>query len=190
MSEGQGSVSYSRPPGGGSGGGGTVTGANNGASLNGTNVVLGNDLGDLAQPAILLNDRAIPMGGRKINLLEPGAQTGFISIDSGAAAMYNFFKGTDGQEPASLITIQGATGEFGNYFLTLDESFTNPDGQIDAVAQWGYNQDGVGANATGPMRLAGGQWKVIFRQVAGLNLKWSLHRSPSTEMPIGICRQI
>lgn len=43
------------------GGGGTVTGANNGASLSGANVVLGNDVGGVG--AVLLSDREIPTAG-------------------------------------------------------------------------------------------------------------------------------
>jgi hypothetical protein len=40
----------------------TVTGANEGTSLNGTNVVLGNDFGDPLQPALIDVDREIPYG--------------------------------------------------------------------------------------------------------------------------------
>lgn len=39
----------------------TVTAANNGTSLSGTTVVLGNDVADLTRPAQLLNNRVIPV---------------------------------------------------------------------------------------------------------------------------------
>jgi hypothetical protein len=151
MSEGQGSISFSglstnSGSSGGGGGGGTVTGANNGLSLNGTTVVLGNDLGDIASPAVLTNNRAIPLGGFGINFLEPGLDTGYFSIDSGGVALLNMYRGTLGLQLMEILTIQGKAGtnNAGNFWWTIDESYVAPDGQRDAVLQWGYNQDGVG----------------------------------------------
>lgn len=48
-------------------------------------------------------------------------------------------------------TVTG-TRPYGQFWHTLDQSFTNPDGQIDAVYQWGYNQNGNGStvNNNGP----------------------------------------
>jgi hypothetical protein len=130
-----------------SGGGSTVTGADNGTSLKGANVVLGNDLGDVAAPAVLLNNRAIPLGGFGITFSLPGLGTSFFSIDSGAAAMLNYYRGDNGINPAQIITIQGQVpggNPYGNFWVTLDESYIAPDGQRDAVLQWGYNQNGGG----------------------------------------------
>lgn len=49
-----------------------------------------------------------------------------------------------------IHTTQGdtATGTrpYGQFWHTLDQGFTNADGQIDAVYQWGYNQTGAGGN--------------------------------------------
>jgi hypothetical protein len=42
---------------------GSVNGAHNGVSMNGNNVVLGQDNGSTTGPAILLNDKFIPMMG-------------------------------------------------------------------------------------------------------------------------------
>jgi hypothetical protein len=47
----------------GSGGGGGVSGAFDGVSLNGANVVLGQTLGDGSNPAVLIDDREVPMDG-------------------------------------------------------------------------------------------------------------------------------
>lgn len=44
------------------GGGGTLTGALNGTSITGTNVVLGQDVGAVGNPAALTSNREIPMG--------------------------------------------------------------------------------------------------------------------------------
>src|SRR6185369_13418408 len=52
---------------GGGGGGGTVTGARDGVSLVGANVVLGQAFGTLSDPAKLLEDREIPLNGFNIS---------------------------------------------------------------------------------------------------------------------------
>jgi hypothetical protein len=62
MSNGQGSVTFSEPPGGGGGGGFPATGADNGLTIEGTDVVLGNAATDVTDPAALLNNRRIQMG--------------------------------------------------------------------------------------------------------------------------------
>lgn len=54
----------------GGGGGGSVTGANNGASLNGANVVLGNDTTGVSGAAKLLSNREIDMDGHELRLFE------------------------------------------------------------------------------------------------------------------------
>jgi hypothetical protein len=148
MAEGQGNITYGTTKGAGGGGGGiVVNGAKNGLSVAGGYIVLGNDAGDATIPAALINNRDIPMGGFYLNMYPGGLETNYFRIDSSALGMLNYYKGLSGQEPATLITIQGASpgsNPYGNFHLTLDESFTNPDGQIDAVMQCGYNQNGVG----------------------------------------------
>jgi hypothetical protein len=150
MSNGQGSITFSEPPGAGGGGGsGTVNAANNGLSLSSsTTVVLGQDVGAVGDPAALLSERVIPLAGYGIKFEEPGLDTGYLSIDTnGTIALLNMYKGTTGLQLLEITTIQGAApgvNPYGNFFWTLDESFMNADGQIDAVWQWGYNQDGTG----------------------------------------------
>lgn len=51
------------------GGGGTLTGATNGVSLSGTNVVLGQNVGQVGNPATLLSDREIPLNGNDLSIL-------------------------------------------------------------------------------------------------------------------------
>lgn len=154
MSQGQGNITFSgNSTNSGSGGGGAVSGANNGVSLNGTEVVLGNDRGDATIPAALLNNRSVPLQGFGILFDWEGGSSGstsFFQITSADQAMLEFYKGTAGQDPMEIITIQGqnpGSNPYGNFWITLDEAYTNPDGQIDAVLQWGYNQNGAG----GPM---------------------------------------
>jgi hypothetical protein len=149
MSVGQGNISFSEPPGSGGGGGGTVTAANNGLSLNGTTVVLGNDVGQSGDPAQFLSERQINMQGVGLQFLSGGLNTAFLRIGGEAASgILQLFKGATGQEPLQLKTIQGTTPppgiNAGDFWWTLDEGFTNTDGQIDAVWQWGYNQNGAG----------------------------------------------
>jgi hypothetical protein len=152
MAEGQGNITYGSTKGGGGGGGGTVTAANNGLSLNGTTVVWGNDLGDALQPAKLLNDREINLNAFSMEFDSGGILTSNMQISGvGAGGMLNFFKGLAGQNPIEILTVQGKAGtnNAGNFWVTLDESYVAPDGQRDAVLQWGYNQNGGGGTVIG-----------------------------------------
>lgn len=149
MAEGQGNITYGGVNASG-GGAGAITAADNGLSRTGTTVVLGNNRGDATIPAALLNNRSIPLQGFGILFDWEGAgsaSTSFFQITTEDTAMLEFYKGTAGQDPMEIITIQGqdpGSNPYGNFWITLDESFTNPDGQIDAVLQWGYNQNGAG----------------------------------------------
>jgi hypothetical protein len=149
MSQGQGSVSYQTPQKAGGSGSGTVSAADNGLSLSSpSTVVLGNDVGAAGQPAQLLSYREIDLGGFGIIFdWSTSLVTSLFEIDAGGVAMLEYYKGTAGKEPFELITVQGKNpglNPYGNFWATLDESLVNPDGQIDAVWQWGYNQDGTG----------------------------------------------
>lgn len=55
------------------GGGGTLTDATNGVSLSGTNVVLGQNIGQVGNPATLLSDREIPLNGNDLVINGDGA---------------------------------------------------------------------------------------------------------------------
>lgn len=66
----------------------TVTDANNGTSLNGTTVVLGNDVGGIL--ATLLSDREIPMDSFFIRLLSSTQQNGNLILSAGNIAAGNF----------------------------------------------------------------------------------------------------
>jgi hypothetical protein len=151
MSNGQGNISFSEPPGSGGGGGGgiVVNGARNGLTVDsGGFIVLGEDAGAAGQPGRLLSNREEAMNGFAIEFNQmPGLESNFFQINPATEAMLNYYKGANGQQPAEIITIQGqvpSANPYGNFWLTLDETFVNPDGQIDAVLQWGYNQSGVG----------------------------------------------
>lgn len=148
---GQGSVTYDFPVGSGGGGGGSVTGAFNGLSMNGTDAVLGQDTGQIGNPGELVTDRQIPLNGFQFQLAYDA--NSFLSFSPAVPCAISWFQGTGGQQFLEIITNQGANpapGQpFGNFFVTLDQSFVNPDGQDDCVLQWGYNQTGVG----GPRNL-------------------------------------
>jgi hypothetical protein len=153
MSNGQGNISFSEPPGssGGGGGGIDVAGARNGLTVDGSNfIVLGQDVGEAGALGSLLNPREVPLNGQSITFDQvPSLSTSFFKIDGAAAAMLNYYKGDAGEQPAQLITIQGQVpggNPYGNFWMTLDETFVNFDGQRDAVVQWGYNQSGTGGN--------------------------------------------
>lgn len=61
----------------------TVTGANNGVSLSGTDVVLGQDLGDPGLPAQLVSFREIPMNQNGIFLTDDATSPGIFVLLSG-----------------------------------------------------------------------------------------------------------
>jgi hypothetical protein len=87
MSQGQGSVSYNGPAA-AAGGGGAVAGARNGLSIDGiTDVVLGQDIGAIGNPAALLSDREIPMQQHVINfkMAAPPLQIFEIGDQNGGA---------------------------------------------------------------------------------------------------------
>lgn len=134
-----------------SSGSGVLTGADNGLSVStvtpGT-AVLGQDIGQAGNPAALLSEREVPMSGVGINFLSSGTGYARLSSVGGAEGILYLYKGSNGQQPAEIVTQQGQNpapgAPFGNFWVTLDETFVNPDGQDDAVLQWGYNQDGTG----------------------------------------------
>jgi hypothetical protein len=151
MSDGIGDISYNSRNNGGGGGAPpgfiNVAGAKNGLSVEaGGFIELGQHIGAIGNPAQLLNSREIPLNSLNLNLrYQDGA---VLSFDDEFRGMLLIDPGTNvSGVPIGLITIQGRTpgvNPFGNFWHTLDQSFTNPDGQTDAVYQWGYNQNGVG----------------------------------------------
>jgi len=64
-----------------SGGGGALTDANNGLSLNGTIVQLGQSIGAVGNPAVLLNNREIPLGGFQFSMISAGPLTNLFVSD-------------------------------------------------------------------------------------------------------------
>lgn len=91
--EGQGNIIYgSTTASAGGGGGVTIEAANNGLSLKadgpGFDVVLGNDFGDVTNPAKLLNVRAIPMDDFAIRFLLDQPDPAFIGLNDGEAPLF------------------------------------------------------------------------------------------------------
>jgi hypothetical protein len=118
MSTNQGSINVQQKRGASGGGGGTLTGANNGTSLDvgGTIVQLGQDVGAVGNPAILLNDREIPMGG--------------FSFQLGGNADKRFFV----DPTAGLYQFGDINAALNNMFLQINDTlFTCQLGDINQV---------------------------------------------------------
>jgi hypothetical protein len=154
---------------------GALTGAIDGLSVRGTDAVLGQDPGQAGDPGQLIDRREIPLNFQGLEFTGNGS--GVLSIEGNARAMLQYFRGLTGEQPAEVVTLQGqnpAPGDpFGNFWLTLDESFINPDGQRDAVLMWGYNQDGGG----GPVVLneAAIWWAMESHFQVMLNPQFEVH---------------
>lgn len=67
----------------------TVAGALNGVSLNGTDVVLGQDVGEPGDPAALANLREIPVGGFGVVFTAVGNGTALLANQSGLQFQYD-----------------------------------------------------------------------------------------------------
>jgi hypothetical protein len=142
--EGIGNINYGQPPGSGGGGGSTITGAQSGVSVVGTNVELGQLPSQFGAPGQLLRQTEIPLNGFNLFFAtQPGAR---LFIAPAGDAMLNFDQGTTTQQPITIFTRQGLNpapgAPFGNFQISIDQAFTNPDGQTDAVLSIGYNTDG------------------------------------------------
>ena len=88
----------------GSGGGG-VTGASNGLSLNGTDVVLGQDVGAVGNPAQLVNQREIPLNLFGLSIIDKVLSSQFVVDFANRAS-------------ASLIYNSNVLGTFAAYVLS------------------------------------------------------------------------
>jgi hypothetical protein len=97
----------------------TVAGANNGLSLNGTNAVLGQSLGQAGSPADLLSNREIPLNGFQLNLLQ----------DAGTAKGLNILGNVNNDFPGVVIQnsnagiLASSLLQFGNdagHFLNIE----------------------------------------------------------------------
>ena len=102
--------SFGFSSGGTGGGGGTVTAANNGLSLNGTTVVLGQDVGQAGDPAILLSEREVPTAGNALNLRGSVTANGTNSIRFIQGDITLFGDSAAGQAPGIIINDNAPTG--------------------------------------------------------------------------------
>lgn len=136
-------ISYTTPAGSFS----AISGANNGLSistLDGSKIVLGQDVGAAGNPAILLSDREIPMGGFSINFL--GSNGNFTlepdsSFFQGGPLSGNGYDMWIGQ-PNNFGTVYPGFGE-ADEFSTGWQRFNgvNPSTRPNVVGvMWGYNQ--------------------------------------------------
>jgi hypothetical protein len=122
---------------------GTLSGANNGleiSTIDATKIVLGQDVGEAGSPAALISNREIPLAGFDLNVLTQANSN--VTFSPGGTAVI-FDPTNTGVQPMEYLTIQGknpGSGTFGNFQLFwVDQTFTNPDGQIDASLIYGYN---------------------------------------------------
>lgn len=150
MSEGQGSISYGTQASNAGGGGGiVVAGARNGLTVDsGGFIVLGQDEGAAGDPGKLLNDRQVPMNGFALDFDQSATLRMTIEDGSLVGDQLSFLAASQSTStPISLFTNQGIEPlptTFGNFYLRLDQSFINTDGQADCVMSLGYNNNGVG----------------------------------------------
>jgi hypothetical protein len=120
-------------------------------------IVLGNDVGDVTQPAALLSNRELPLALFTLHLLGAvGAQAPFVSFEHA----------NNSDTFIELVTLQGAA--FGNYYLTLDETTINPDTQRDAVMHLGYNITGAGGRRNPAEPSVHDAWESHFDPGTGI----------------------
>jgi hypothetical protein len=156
MSEGQGSMSYQSPQTSGGGGGGTVTGAESGVSLVGTDVILGNNAADVGDPGELLWDTRIQMQAFDLLFAMHGVDDGILFNDpnDGNPSNYipsNWTSNPSGAQywsvwtPANYTTPYPGFGTaerwysgYGTYDGVNEPTTSRP----NVVAMWwGYNTD-------------------------------------------------
>lgn len=102
-------------------GGGSVTGADNGLSVNGTTVELGQDIGAAGDPAGLTNAREIPLNGFTVTFGKKVNSVGRVSVE-------NFFTTLNVHSFDDYSTLNPTVGGFG--FGTFDAS-TQMAGTVD-----------------------------------------------------------
>lgn len=141
--------------------------------------VLGQDTGAAGDPAKLLSERQVPMQG--FNILFPTGFGNEIALMGDNSSLLRLKRGAS-PSPFLVDIVTSPSpgpGQNGDFWITIDEGFTNPDGQIDAVMQWGYNQSGAG----GPHKLdEPAMWIAFeshFQQGGGTQMEWHL-QSAST----------
>jgi hypothetical protein len=160
MAEGQGNITYGgKTAAGGGGGGVAILAANNGLSLKadgiGFDVVLGNDLGDATNPAILLNDRAIPMHDFQLRFLLNEPDPAFLAFNHPEGPVFYDFEGSvdtgtrwETYWPSNFgtdYTPFGFGAGFGNGVATfpgVNEPVTPRPNVVGLV--WGYNTEFTG----------------------------------------------
>lgn len=134
-----------------------VAPANNGISKNGDTIQIGQSIGASGDPGILSNNREIPLNGFGLTLRGKEAQEG----------SYLIFKRPD----TTTSTLQEYTtynGDVhGNYYMTLDGTHLNPDGQRDAVLHFGYNISGTGGRRIPSQPSIHDAWESHFDDGSG-----------------------
>lgn len=131
----------------GSNSGGTLTGANDGVSLNGTVVVLGQTVGAAGDPAQLTENREIPLNGNVLTFKDGTPSHGHVVMPG--LLITDWFGSPDGQ--ASLISTYSApvTVFNGGYSAGFEE-YSFPIAEVGffgyiGVQSWAYIQGGNGA---------------------------------------------
>lgn len=124
-------------------GGGGVTGANNGLDLDAGIAVLGQDLGEAGDPAILLSDRQIPMGGFRL-LINDGLND-FLDLDPvGQTAIL-------GASANNFLQMQTGINETLQYFTTAGQRAISIDfnAQFYGIGDIDFSSTGVQFDMTG-----------------------------------------
>lgn len=120
-----------------------IIAADNGLSYaSGNTVVLGQLVGNSGNPGKLLFNTEIPLNNHFLQIT--GFGDSYIQFPT-TTTSFSIYQGTSTLIPITIYTNQGinpGSNPYGNFYFTLNQAFTNPDGQIDSVYSWGYNNNG------------------------------------------------
>jgi hypothetical protein len=132
--------------------------ARNGLSIDASGfVILGEPVGSATQPAKILDDQEIPMNSFDLDWLTGSNQ--YFAISGGGQFQTAFYNGNQNtSRPIVIFTKQGfspGSNPYGNFYVDLDQTYLNSDGQYDSALSIGYNLDGTG-NKVNPNEAAFG----------------------------------
>lgn len=152
-----------------------VTGANNGATLSGTNVQLGQNLGAVGNPGTLLSNREIPLNGFSLELKGVGIE---LEIND----LTNSFRITNnGINEFLLIDILGGDYAIGDYWGTANGNyievgdfadFISLDTKSTALGRTGFGS--LTTNAAGGKNLRYNQAGGYYLDIDPINFSYKI----------------
>ena len=155
----------------------TVTGANNGVSVKAKNVVLGNDLGDLGHPALIISDREIPFGAGGFNFIWSDA-AGETLTTTPTVVRFDNVPGDFARLGINVFAMLNAAGTQGINFnpgqiQVINQTSitgTNPFLDFTALAagfEFTWDLDQTGGVCTARLLGPGGTHRIFFQMTNG-----------------------